>query len=141
MHYSLLLHYPERPRDDLTPEEMRNGMNYFDRFAKELETAGVLVSAEMFERSPQTVTVRLVDETIEEIDGPEEEVHAPLGGIIVIDVDNQAQAIRYAHRAPSMAWGPVEVRGAMARYVDGEWRSEEAVEPAPSPYAGIPLVE
>ena len=80
MHYSLLLHFPERPREDLTPEEMRNGMNYFDRFAKELDTAGVLVSAELFERSPETVTVRLVNETIEELEGPEEEAHAPLGG-------------------------------------------------------------
>jgi hypothetical protein len=83
------------------------------------------------------VTVRLVDETIEELDGPEEEEHAPLGGIIVIDVDNRAQAIRYAHRAPSMAWGPVEVRGAMARYVDGEWRSEQEVVPEPNPYGSL----
>src|SRR4051794_12045559 len=119
MHYSLLLHFPERPRDDLSPEEMRNGMNAFNRFALELDTAGVLVSAELFDRSPETVTVRLVDETIEELDGPEEESHAPLGGIIVIDVDNQQQAIRYAHRAPSMVWGPIEVRGSMARWVEG----------------------
>ncbi len=94
MHYSLLLHYPERPREDLTEEEMRNGMNYFDRFAKELATAGVLVSAEMFERSPETVTVRLVGETIEELDGPEEDEHAPPGGIFVIDVTYPEQAIR-----------------------------------------------
>ena len=126
MHYTLLLHYPERPREDLTPEEMRNGMNYFDRFAKELDNAGVLVSAEMLERSPETVTVRLVNETIEEIDGPSEDPEAPLGGIIVIDVDNQEQAIRYAHRVPSMAWGPIEVRGSLARFVDGEWQSIEA---------------
>ena len=126
MHYTLLLHYPERPREDLTPEEMRNGMNYFDRFAKELDNAGVLVSAEMLERSPETVTVRLVEETIEEIDGPSEDPEAPLGGIIVIEVDNQEQAIRYAHRVPSMAWGPIEVRGALARYVDGAWQSIEA---------------
>ena len=138
MHYSLLLHFPERPREDLTPEEMRNGMNYFNRFALELDTAGVLVSAELLERSPETVTVRLVDETIEEVDGPEEEFHAPLGGIIVIDVDNQEQAIRYAHRAPSMVWGPIEVRGTMARWVDGEWREEQEVEPARPLYAEIP---
>src|SRR4029450_10590854 len=138
MHYSLLLHFPERPREDLTPEEMRNGMNYFDRFVKELEAAGVLVSAELFESSSETVTVRLVNETIEELDGPEEEVHAPLGGIIVIDVDNHQQAVRYAHRAPSMVWGPTEIRGTMPRFVDGEWRAEQEVLPPAPLYAEIP---
>ena len=126
MHYTLLLHYPERPREDLTDEEMLNGMNMFNKFAQELDHDNILVSAEMLQRSPETVTVRLVGETLESIDGPAEELHAPLGGIIVIDVDNQEQAIRYAHRAPSMAWGPVEVRGAMARFVDGAWQSIEA---------------
>jgi len=45
----------------------------------------------------------------------------PLGGAIMIDVPDEATAIDWAMRAPSLDWGPVEVRSTMASYADGAW--------------------
>ena len=125
MHYTLLLHYPERSSGDISDEEVRQGMNSFDKWAKEIEHAGHLVSAQMLQRTDETMTVQIIGETLEVSDGPAWVVDAPIGGIIMLDVPDDGEALAWARRAPSVAWGPVEVRGTMVRFTEGEWRPEE----------------
>ena len=48
---------------------------------------------------------------------------APIGGIFVIDVESEGDAFSWAHRAPSIAWGPVEVREVQTVFRDGEWHA------------------
>jgi hypothetical protein len=132
MHYTMLLRYPERPADELSEDEVQVSLGTFDRWAKEMAHAGVLVSAEILQRSPDTVTLRIEGESLLELEGPAESSADSIGGIVVIDVAEHGDALAWARRAPSIAWGPVELRGAMVRFTDGEWRPEEAPEPAPS---------
>ncbi|MET0780865.1 MAG: YciI family protein, partial [Microbacterium sp.] len=62
MRYTLLLHYPEMSADDLGPEALAEGMREFDEYAKALDAAGVLQSAEVLQPSSATTTVRGGDE-------------------------------------------------------------------------------
>ena len=141
MRYTLLLHYPERA-GDISDEEVRQGMNSFDKWAKDLNGAGALVSAEMFQHTPETTTVQLVNETIQVNEGPADDVPDPIGGVVVIDVADHGDAVYWAKHAPSLAWGPVEIRGGMVRFTEGEWHPVvEHGAAIPSPYDSEELRE
>lgn len=47
MRYTLLLHYPEMTADELGPEVLAEGMRAFQAYARALDEAGVLESAEV----------------------------------------------------------------------------------------------
>src|SRR5688572_15009147 len=70
MRYTLLLHYPEMTAEDLGEEALAEGMAAFDSYAKALEDAGVLMSAEVL--APSTATTTISRETGELLvqDGP-----------------------------------------------------------------------
>ena len=122
MLYTLFVRYPEPSPSELTEAQIREGRSSFDNFAKELDNSGLLVSAMMFPSAAETTTVRLVGETLETVDGPADAEAAPIGGAFVIDVETEGDAFAIAHRAPSIAWGPVEVREVQTVFRDGEWR-------------------
>lgn len=120
MRYTLLLHYPEMTADDLGTEGLAEGMREFDEYAKALEGAGVLRSAEVLQPSSATTTVRGGDPLLIQ-DGPFADTKEQLGGTFVIEVDDLDRAIEWAGRAPSVNWGPVEIRPSGTRFVDGSW--------------------
>lgn len=123
MRYTLLLHYPEMSADDLGPEAMAEGMREFDEYAKALDAAGVLRSAEVLQPSAVTTTVTAPDGTLRVQDGPFADTKEQLGGSFVLEVDDLDQAIAWASRAPSIGWGTVEIRPTATRFVDGAWTS------------------
>lgn len=127
MRYTLLLQYPEMTTDDLGPEAIAEGMRAFDVYAKALEAAGVLRSAEVLQQSDVTTTVRERDGELLVQDGPFADTKEQLGGTFVIEVDDLDQAIAWARRAPSVAWGAVEIRPSATRFVDGAWRGAAPV--------------
>src|SRR5690348_3253590 len=110
MRYTLLLQYPEMSAEDLGPEALAEGMRAFDAYAKALDEAGVLCSAEVLHASAATTTVRVRDGQLVVQDGPFADTKEQLGGSFVIEVDDLDQAIAWAAKAPSVAWGAVEVR-------------------------------
>ncbi len=59
MRYTLLLQYPEMSTEELGAEALAEGMRAFDEYAKALDAAGVLVSAEVLEPSSATTTISL----------------------------------------------------------------------------------
>ncbi len=122
MRYTLLLHYPEMSAADLGPEALAEGMREFDDYAKALDAAGVLRSAEVLQPSSATTTVRGGD-ALRIQDGPFADTKEQLGGTFVIDVDDLDQAIEWAGKAPSVNWGAVEIRPSGTRFVDGAWTS------------------
>jgi hypothetical protein len=75
----------------------------------------------MMAKDPDVKTVRKSEDAPVVSDGPAVQLVDPLGGAIMIDVPDEATAIDWAMKAPSLDWGPVEVRSTMARYVDGAW--------------------
>lgn len=121
MRYTLLLHYPEMSADDLGPEALADGMREFDVYAKALDSAGVLQSAEVLRPSSVTTTVTAPDGTLRVQDGPFADTKEQLGGTFVIDVDDLDEAIAWAAKAPSISWGSIEIRPTATRFHDGAW--------------------
>ena len=122
MRYSLLLHYPEMTPESLGAEAMEEGQRAFQSYATALDAAGVLVSAEVLQPSVSATTVRLVDGSLRVQDGPFADTKEQLGGTFVIDVPDLDAALAWAGKAPSVAWGTVEVRPGAVFYADGAWR-------------------
>lgn len=121
MRYALLLHYPEMTPEDLGPEALADGMREFDEYAKALEAAGVLVSAEVLQPSAVSTTVRSADGALRVQDGPFADTKEQLGGSFVIDVADLDAAIEWAGKAPSVGWGAVEVRPSATHFAGGSW--------------------
>lgn len=121
MRYALLLHYPEMTSDDLGPDAWAEGMREFDEYAKALDAAGVLVSAEVLQPSAATTTVTAADGTPRVQDGPFADTKEQLGGTFVVEVADLDAAIAWAGKAPSVGWGAVEVRPSATYFRDGAW--------------------
>ena len=127
MRYTLLLHYPEPTAEELGPERLAAGMQAFQAYADALDEAGVLQSAEVLQRSDATTTISQRDGEYLIQDGPFADSKEQLGGTFVIDVPDLDEALDWAKRAPSVAWGHVEIRPAATRYVDGAWQGTQPV--------------
>ena len=127
MRYTLLLYYPELTADDLGPEALAAGMRAFEAYAMALDEAGALRSAEVLERSSATTTVSLATGELVIQDGPFADSLEQLGGTFVIDVPDLDAAIEWATKAPSAAWGHIEIRPTATRYVDGSWLGDQPV--------------
>ena len=128
MRYTLLLQYPEMTAEVLGPEALAEGMRAFDVYAKALDEAGVLCSAEVLQSSSATTTVRVRDGQLSVQDGPFADTREQLGGTVVIEVDDLDAALAWAAKAPSVAWGAVEVRPVATRFVDGAWMGTAPVQ-------------
>ena len=126
MRYTLLLHYPEPTAEELGPEALAEGMRAFQAYAKALDDAGVLASAEVLQQSSATTTVTLAAGELVVQDGPFADTKEQLGGTFVIDVPDLDAAIEWARRAPSVSWGHVEIRPTATRFVDGSWQGATA---------------
>ena len=123
MRYTILLHYPElMAAGELDEATIQEGMAAFQRYAADLDAAGVMISAEVLADSSATTTVRSVDGEFRIQDGPFADTKEQLAGTFVIDVADLDAALGWAKRAPSVAWGPVEVRPGMTHWQDGAWK-------------------
>jgi hypothetical protein len=125
--YTLLLHYPEPTAEELSPEALAEGMSAFQAYAKALDDAGVLASAEMFQQSNATTVVTLVAGELVVQKGPFAHTKEQLGGTFVIDIPDLDAAIEWATRSPSVSWGHVEIRPTATRYVAGSWQGAQPV--------------
>lgn len=122
MRYHLLLYYQERTADDLGQEAIAEGMRAFQAYAKTLQDAGVLVSAEVLQPSDVTTVVSLAGGELVVQEGPFADTKEQLGGTFVIEVADLDAAIEWARQAPPVSWGHVEIRPVATRWVDGSWQ-------------------
>jgi hypothetical protein len=127
MRYTLLLHYPEPSADELGPEALAEGMRAFQAYAKALDDAGVLITAEVLQQSNATTTVTAIGGEFVVQDGPFADTKEQLGGTFVVDVADLDAALEWARRAPSVSWGHIEIRPTATRYVDGSWQGAQPV--------------
>jgi hypothetical protein len=121
MRYTLLLHYPEMTAEELGEDALKEGMAAFDGYAKALEDAGVLLSAEVLAPSSATTTISRKTGELLIQDGPFADTKEQHGGTFVIEVPDLNAAIAWAERAPSALYGDVEIRPTATRFVDGAW--------------------
>ncbi|MBL7494674.1 YciI family protein [Frankia sp. AgB1.9] len=126
MRYTILLHYPEAmAAGELDEATVQAGMAAFQKYAADLDAAGLLISAEVLADSSATTTLRSVDGEFRIQDGPFADTKEQLAGTFVIDVADLDAALGWAKQAPSVAWGPVEVRPGMTHWQDGGWRARQ----------------
>lgn len=121
MRYALLIHYPQPAVSTLTKEEIAEGMSAFHAYAKALDDAGVLRSAEVLQTIASATSVSAKQGTLHVQDGPFAETKEAFAGIFMIDVDDLDAALAWAERCPAAHWGTVEIRPSAVRFVDGAW--------------------
>ena len=124
MRYTLLLHYPEMTDEELGPEALAEGQQAFVSYAATLQSAGVLVGAEVLQQSSSTTTLRLADGALQVQDGPFADTKEQLGGTFVIDVSDLDAALAWAEKCPAAQYGVVEIRPSAMLFRDGQWQGE-----------------
>jgi hypothetical protein len=121
MRYTLFLQYQEMTPADLGEEVYEQGKAAFHAYAKALDDAGVLVSAEVLQPSTSSTTVRVENGKLRVQDGPYADTEEQIGGTFVLDVPDLDAALAWAEKCPAAQWGAVEIRPSAVRFENGTW--------------------
>ena len=121
MRYALLIHYPQPAVPTVGEDEINAGKAAFQAYAKALEDAGVLQSAEVLQTIANATSVSVKQGKLQVQDGPFAETKEAFAGIFVLDVPDLDAALAWAERCPAAHWGTVEIRPSAVRFVDGAW--------------------
>jgi hypothetical protein len=124
MRYALLLHYPQPAVSNISEDDLKAGMAAFQAYAKALDDAGVLRSAEVLQTIASATSVTMKRGTLHVQDGPFADTKEAFAGIFMLDVADLDAALAWAERCPAAWWGTVEIRPAAKSYVNGAWRNE-----------------
>lgn len=130
MRYALLIHYPQPAVPTVSPEQIKEGMIAFQAYAKALEDARVLRSAEVLQPIASATSVSLKDGKLHVQDGPFADTKEAFAGIFMIDVPDLDAALAWAEKCPAAHWGTVEIRPSGVRFVDGAWHGSHETAPA-----------
>ena len=125
MRYSLLMIQPEAGAAYVSPEAIAEAMKAFDVYAKALNDAGALVSAEVPQPTAASTTVSLRNGALQVQDGPFADTKEQLGGVFVIDVPDLDAALAWAEKNPAAQWGTIEIRPTGVYFADGNWVQAE----------------
>jgi hypothetical protein len=97
-------------RENQSVEAVREMYAAYGRFTEELAAAGKLGPAEELASPAEAKSVRVKDGRSIVTDGPFAEVREQLGGLYIIDADDMDEAVAWAAKVPSAAFGTIEVR-------------------------------
>ena len=123
MRYALLIHYPQPAVSALTDGEIKQGMAAFQAYAKALDDARVLRSAEVLQTIASATSVSVKNGRLQVQDGPFADTKEAFAGIFMLDVPDLDAALAWAEKCPAAQWGTVEIRPSGVRFVDGSWTS------------------
>jgi hypothetical protein len=111
MKYMLTIFADESGWEDVTPEQMQEGMEMWSQFGRDLNEAGAFIAGEGLQESSTATTVkhqpggdRLVT------DGPFAEAKEQLGGFYLVECENLDEALEWAKKIPVSEGGSIEVR-------------------------------
>ena len=121
MRYALLIHYPQPPASNLSESDLNAGKAAFHAYAKALDDAGVLRSAEVLQTISSATSVSAKQGRLQVQDGPFADTKEAFAGIFMLDVPDLDAAIAWAEKCPAAQWGTVEIRPSAVRFVDGTW--------------------
>jgi len=123
MRYALLIHYPQPAVSTLTEHEIEEGKAAFHAYARALDDAGVLRSAEVLQTIASATSVSVKQGKLQVQDGPFADTREAFAGIFMLDVADLDAALAWAEKCPAAQWGTVEIRPSAVRFVDGAWTS------------------
>jgi hypothetical protein len=121
MQYSLLVISQEPQDAEIDEETMEWGRAAFDAYAKALDAAGVLVSADILQPVAASTTVSVRDGATQVQDGPFADTKERLNGTFVLEVPHLDVAIAWAEQCPGAQYGAVEIRPSAIVFHDGQW--------------------
>jgi hypothetical protein len=121
MRYSLLVLSEEATEATIGEEAMAWGRAAFDAYAKSLDAAGVLISADILQPVAASTTVSVRDGALKVQDGPFADTKEKLNGTFVIQVSDLDAAIAWAEKCPGAQYGAVEIRPSAIVFEDGSW--------------------
>ena len=121
MRHVLLMHYAEPADGQISEAAIAEAREAFGAYGRALETAGVLLSADVLQPAAATTTVTRRDDVLRVQDGPFAETKEALAGVFVLDVPDLDAAIGWAEKCPGAQWGVIEVRPAATAFVNGQW--------------------
>ena len=115
MRFTLLMYYAEQGGADqadagMSEEEMAPWRDAFDRYARELDDAGVLITAEVLQPSTEAAMLTLRGGNRVNLVGPFLDTPEKLGGFFVIEAHDPAAALEWAEKCPAAQWGTLEIR-------------------------------
>jgi hypothetical protein len=113
MKYLLAFFGEEGGWDDITPEEMHEGMKLWEDYERQLVDANAYIAGEGLKESATATTVKRKGEERIVTDGPFAETKEQLGGFYLIDVENLDEAIEWAKKVPIADGNTTEVRPVM----------------------------
>ena len=121
MRFSLLVLSEEATEATIGEEAMAWGRAAFDAYAKSLDAAGVLISADILQPVGASTTVSVRDGALKVQDGPFADTKEKLNGTFVIQVPDLDAAIAWAEKCPGAQYGAVEIRPSAVVFNDGSW--------------------
>ena len=113
MKYLLAFFGEEGGWDDVSHEEMQQGMKRWELFEQELVDAGAHLAGEGLQPSATATTVKREGDDRAVTDGPFAETKEQLGGFYLIDVADLDEALEWAKKAPVSDGFSTEVRPVM----------------------------
>ncbi|PPL14912.1 YciI family protein [Microterricola pindariensis] len=124
MRFTLLMYYAEQGDTGMTDEEMAPWRDAFNRYARELDDAGVMVAAEVLQPSTESATLSLQGGNRVNLVGPFQDTPEKLGGFFVIEAHDPAAALEWAEKCPAAQWGTLEIRPTSVSWShDDGWRT------------------
>jgi hypothetical protein len=121
MRYSLLMNYAEPAEGEIPDAAIAEAKQAFGVYGRALESAGVLIAAEVLASTSATTTLTLRNGSVQIQDGPFADTKETLAGVFVIDVPDLDAALAWAEQCPGAQFGVVEVRPAATSFVNGSW--------------------
>jgi hypothetical protein len=121
MRYALLMHYREPGEGEISEEAGEAAKEAFGAYGRALESAGVLLSADVLQPTSATTSVTRKDGGLRVQDGPFAETKEALAGIFMVEVPDLDAAIGWAEKCPGAQWGVVEVRPTGTAFINGAW--------------------
>jgi hypothetical protein len=122
MRYSLLVMSREATEAEIGAEAMEWGRAAFDAYAKSLDAAGVLISADILQPVEAATTISVRDGALKVQDGPFADTKEKLNGTFVVEVPDLDAAIAWAEKCPGAQYGTVEIRPSAVVFSDGSWQ-------------------
>jgi len=121
MRYALLMHYREAAEGEINDQAIAEAKDAFEAYGRALESAGVLLSADVLQPTAATTTLTCREGGLQVQDGPFAETKEALAGIFMLEVPDLDAAIGWAEKCPGAQWGVIEVRPTATAFVDGAW--------------------
>ena len=113
MKYLLSIYTDESSWDSATPEQIKETMEAYYAFGREVEERGAYLAGEGLQPTAAATTVRVRKGERLLTDGPFAETKEQLGGFYLLECKDLDEAIELAAKIPGAQSGSVEVRPVM----------------------------